>query len=283
MRRSLQMRLLRVGKCRHLECVVARAGRFSLVDFPALCGLIRHPSAGWILYDTGYSRHYFEATDSWPHRLVRTVLPVDLPPSENLLSQLAESGLSPLDIRLVVVSHYHGDHIAGLKDFPNAAFVALRADTHHFESLRGHPWRATLNAQFHALLPADFPHRLRHADDARPRALPRWMAPFQTGFDLLGDGSMLGVPLPGHSAGQLGVFLPDVEGRAVFLVGDACWSLPACREGRLPSLLTRLVNADTRRYRETFFGLQSLALREPSVVLLPSHCAHSWSAFCDER
>ena len=52
---SVSLNMLRVGGCRHLECMAARGGRLSLVNFPALCGLIRHPSLGWILYDTGYA------------------------------------------------------------------------------------------------------------------------------------------------------------------------------------------------------------------------------------
>jgi glyoxylase-like metal-dependent hydrolase (beta-lactamase superfamily II) len=283
MSRPLKLQLLRVGKCRHLECLVARSGRLSLVDFPALCGLIRHPERGWILYDTGYSKHFFEATASWPERLIRTVLPVELPPGEHLLTQLHQAGITPADIGLVIVSHYHGDHIAGLKDFPNATFLALKADTQRLEALRGRPWRSTLKAQFHALLPTDFFQRLRHADDAALVPLPGWMTPFTLGLDLLGDGSLLGIALPGHSAGQMGVFLPDAGGRPVFLVGDACWSLPACREGRLPSVLTRLVNADSPQYGRTFLSLQQLAVREPAVALLPSHCNESWRAFCDER
>jgi len=263
--------------------MVARSGRLSLIDFPALCGLIQHSEIGWILYDTGYSEHYFEATTPWPERLIRIALPVDLPPSEHLLNQLHKYGIHPADIGLVIISHYHGDHISGLKDFPNARFIALRADTQTFEALRGHHWRATLKAQFHSLLPADFFDRLRYADDDVLRALPLWMAPFTHGFDLLGDCSILGIPLPGHSAGQLGLFLPNANGRPTFLIGDACWSLPACREGRLPSVLTRLVNADTEEYRNTFFNLQKLLLREPAVALLPSHCDHSWSVFQNER
>ena len=150
---SLQM--LRVGFCRHLECVAARGGRLAPIQFPALCGLIGHPTAGWILYDTGYADHFFAATECWPERLYRTMLPVQLPAAEVLSTQLADLGIEGADIGTVVVSHYHGDHVAGLRDFPNAQFVALRADTRHIQSLVGTRWRAALNGQLPALLPTD--------------------------------------------------------------------------------------------------------------------------------
>lgn len=275
----VKLHLLRVGACRHLECMAARGGRWAMMDFPALCGLIRHPAHGWILYDTGYAEHFFTATEQLPERLYRSFLPVDLPPSERLATQLAERGLTTADIGTVIVSHYHGDHIAGLRDFPQARFFALRKDTEQFLALTGKRWRATLQAYLPGLLPEDFPQRVQAADDCALVGLPSWLQPFASGFDLLGDGSLIAVPLPGHSHGQLGLFLPDAGGRPVFLIGDAAWSLPFLREGRLPSRLVAMITPDRRRYAQTFLGLHALALREPALALLPSHCSIAWREY----
>ena len=117
------------------------------------------------------------------------------------------------------------------------------------------------------------------ADAAPKRDLPDWLAPFETGHDLLGDGSLVGVPLPGHSHGQLGLFIPDAGGRPAFLVADACWSLPALRDGRLPAIPALLINAERRRYLDTFRGLAGIARRETAVALLPSHCPAAWREF----
>ncbi len=276
---SLGLRMLRVGACRHLECMAARGGRWSPVEFPALCGLIRHPARGWLLYDTGYAGHFFTATERWPERLYRAALPAALPEAEILRSQLAGFGLTPADIGTVLVSHYHGDHIAGLRDFPNARFVALKADTEHFAGLAGKRWRAALGGHLPGLLPDGYFARVEAADACPRRDLPGWLAPFETGLDLLGDGSLLGVPLPGHSHGQLGLFIPDADGRPVFLVGDACWSLPALIEGRMPSRLALFINAERQRFTQTFAGLAGIARRERAVALLPSHCAIAWEGF----
>lgn len=278
---SVNLHMLRVGACRHLECVAARGGRLAPVTFPALCGLIHHPTRGWILYDTGYADHFFNATESWPERLYRAVLPVDLPSSEVLATQLAQYGITPADIGTVIISHYHGDHVAGLRDFPNARFFALRADTRRLEVLAGKRWRSTLKGQLHGLLPPDYFVRLNEADSCPLRALPEWMSPFNSGLDLFGDSSLLGVPLPGHSDGQLGLFIPNADGRPAFLVADACWSLPACREGRLPSRLALFINAERERFVQTFSNLRELALRESAIALLPSHCNVAWKDYCD--
>jgi glyoxylase-like metal-dependent hydrolase (beta-lactamase superfamily II) len=278
---TVELHLLRVGACRHLECLAARGGRWTPVEFPALCGLIHHPERGWMLYDTGYSGHFFSATDTWPERLYRTVLPVELPEAEVLRNQLDRFGLTPADIGTVIVSHYHGDHIAGLRDFPNARFIALQADTEHFANLIGKRWRATLGAHLPGLLPDDYFDRVVAANTAPKRDLPGWLTPFDTGHDLLGDGSLIGVPLPGHSHGQLGLFIPDASGRPAFLVADACWSLPALRDGRPPAFPALLINAERRRYLDTFRGLVGIARRETAVAMLPSHCQAAWREFKD--
>lgn len=278
---SMTLHLLRVGACRHLECLAVSGGQWAPVEFPALCGLIHHPARGWMLYDTGYAGHFFTATDAWPERLYRQALPIALPDGEILKTQLAGFGLTPDDISTVIVSHYHGDHIAGLRDFPRARFIALSDDTKNFVSLIGKRWRATLGGHLPGLLPDDYLDRVIAADDAPLRALPGWMAPFTTGFDLFGDGSMLGVPLPGHSHGQLGLFIPDMQGRPVFLIADSCWSLPALRDRKMPSRLALFVSADRRRFAETFNGLFHLSRQEPAITLLPSHCNTAWQEFHD--
>lgn len=278
---TITLHLLRVGACRHLECMAARGGRWAPVAFPALCGLIKHPERGWMLYDTGYAEHFFSATNTWPERIYRTALPVVLPQDEVLKKQLAGFGLTPADISTVIISHYHGDHIAGLRDFPNARFIALNADTIHFTALVGKSWRATVGGHLPSLLPDNFLNRVITADDCAQRDLPSWLAPFETGYDLLGDGSLLGVPLPGHSHGQLGLFIPDACGRPAFLVADACWSLPALREGRMPSRLALLIHAERQRFVSTFNGLSVIARCETAISLLPSHCTVAWQEFRD--
>lgn len=279
---SVDLHYLRVGQCQHLECVAARGGRMKLIDFPSFCGLIRHPDAGWILFDTGYADQFFQATQQLPEKLYRLALPVKLNDEEKLLSQLQSLGINAEDINWIIISHYHGDHIAGLRDFPNAKFIASKKDTDDLQSLMQKKWRATLQGKLPGLLPDNYFQRLLLVEDLPERKLPEWMQPFEQAFDLLGDTSLLIVPLPGHSHGQIGLLMPDVKGQPVFLTADACWSMPACREGRLPSPLAALATANQKIYQKTFFNLQQLANREKSLVCLPSHCVPSWKEFNEQ-
>lgn len=282
MGRITDVKYLRVGQCRHLECIAAQGGRFASVEFPSLCGLIHHSDIGWILFDTGYAEHFFIATKKLPQRLYSLALPVDLPQEQTLISQLRFFGITPEDISLVIVSHYHGDHVAGLRDFPRAKFIAMKAATEEIQKFLTRPWRATLQGKLPHMLPDDYFVRLNYVDNFKCVNLPQWMSPLAQAFDLLGDGSLLGIPLPGHSSGQLGLLLPDALGRPVFFVADACWSLPACREGRMPSSLINFLTHNRKAYSASFMAIKQLAEREPAMAILPSHCVKTWKEFNGE-
>ena len=62
-----------------------------------------------------------------PYSLYRRITPLFLRPELAVARQLGAFGLKPPDIRLIFVSHFHADHIAGLRDFPDATYVTLRA------------------------------------------------------------------------------------------------------------------------------------------------------------
>lgn len=273
----IRFHLLKAGHCAHPECVALRGGRFASLRFPALCGVIEHPRRGVVLFDTGYSPHFFDATRPFPERAYRWVTPVTLPPEETLAAQLARLHIGAGDVAHVVISHYHGDHIAGLKDFPRARFWSTRAD---YDAMRR---RSRLGNLLHAclpgLLPADFPDRLHFADDAPRVALPRDLLPFDSGFDLFGDASVIGIPLPGHAAGQMGIAFQRADGRPVFLVADACWTRRSLIEDRPPTWIASRVFDDRRRYHATFADLRTLAARNGDVAIVPSHCDATWNAW----
>lgn len=270
---AVQLHWLRVGHCRHPQCMAMRGGSWRSQTFPSLCALMVHPTAGALLFDTGYAPHFMHATTPWPERLYRLCTPVTLADEDCLVPQLARLGVQPEDVSRILISHFHADHIAGLRDFPRARFMALRAD---WQQVKAHGrWRGVLDGWLPALLPDAFEQRLDLVDACPQRDLPAWMRPFTRAFDVLGDGSLLAVPLPGHSAGQMGLLLQH-DGRPVLLSADACWSRTACAEGRLPAALTGLILHDRAAYRATFGGLQRLLQQETQLLVLPSHCEDSW-------
>jgi len=276
----LEWHLFKGGHCSHPECITQRGGRWANVRFPALAGLLIHPQRGPMLFDTGYSDAFLTATTPFPERFYRWVTPMSLPREETLVAQLARHGYAPADIRHLFVSHLHADHVAGLSDFPRAHFFALRAEVN---AMRRRSRIGALRRGFlPALVPEDFHSRLSFAEDQRRIALGRSMKPFTEGFDQLGDGSVLGVALPGHTAGQMGILFRETSGRDVFLVADACWSLDAVRNNKPPTWLASQLFADKRAYLDTFLGLGQLLARRDDLLIVPSHCESTWRQLRDE-
>lgn len=268
--------LLKVGHCQHAECAALRGGSRRAIDFPALVGLIEHPRHGLMLYDTGYSRHFWNATQRFPECLYRLITPVQLPPGQELLAQLEARNISPSDIDTIFISHFHADHVAGLRDFPQARFIATQSERQFVEK-KGRFGRLR-RAYLRDLLPPDLDARLTITETTPQLPLPQEWQPFTHGHDLLGDTSMIGIDLPGHAASQLGLaFCAENESAPIFLIGDACWKIEGLQQNRPPSRLAYALFHDGKIYDATFARLRALHLAPHSPVLIPSHCSTTWS------
>ncbi|MBM9460903.1 MBL fold metallo-hydrolase [Nocardioides sp. zg-536] len=281
----MELHWLRVGHCVQVEALARRGGRVRLIEFPSYAAAIRHPDRpelGWTLFDTGYATHFLDATERLPERLYRTLLPVTLPEHERLPVQLAGLGIDPLDVRRVVLSHFHGDHVAGLRDHPNAQVLAGGAGLAQVRRL------GRIGALRHGLLPGLLPEDVA----ARFRAVEELpgvdlaVSPTGTGWDLLGDRSLLVVPLPGHMPGHLGLLLTATDGRQVLLAGDAAWSTRAITEPAPPSRLVGAGFDDWTAALGTLGHLHRLHRAHPELLVLPAHCdeaAAAWSGSGEPR
>ncbi len=239
-----------------------RGGHLCPVDFPALVGLIFHTS-GPMLFDTGYHPRFFAATEPFPERLYRWATPVQYGPDDSLEGQLKRFDLSPGDIRTVFVSHFHGDHVAGLAAFPNARIFAARAGYDRLRS--GSRFGRVRQGLLSQLVPDTL--TIAFLEDMPQSPLPVHLAPFARGADLFGEGSLMALELPGHCAGHWGLSVQGSPG-ALF-IGDAAWSMTAIRDQQPPPALTTGLLGDTRRYRQTLRALKDIAQH---CEVIPSHC-----------
>lgn len=268
----VKVRIFSAGSCTHPEWVTIRGGSLRSVRIPALFACIEHPQAGPILFDTGYSDRFFRETDPFPARFYRMVTPVQFEAGQSASERLRAAGIPPESIRRIVVSHFHADHVAGLHDFPQAEFLYEEEALESMRRLRG--IRAVKRGFLPGLLPGDFDRRARpFAPDSRievPEALlPRF--PFRRATDVLGDGSLLAVDLPGHAYGQIGLLLRTERG-PVLLCADAAWSAAAYRENRPPSALAGIIMPDRRAYADSFRALRELHEAFPELTIIASHC-----------
>ncbi|MEZ6003610.1 MAG: MBL fold metallo-hydrolase [Planctomycetota bacterium] len=267
--KPLQVELLVAGTCTHPEHIVHRNWKWKPLVFPATVALIRHPEEGVILFDSGYSEPFLAATRHFPERMYRWVTPVQFESGHSVAAQLAQRGISPLEVRWIVVSHFHADHIGGLRDFPHARFLFLDAAWRRVQGLRG---LGGLRRGFlPSLLPEDFSRRATAVQPADVQ-LPAELRGFTGAVDLFGDGSLLGIPLEGHAEGQMGLALRTEAGELWFLVADACWTR-RCLEGPIaPHWVTRLLFDDSAKYRDQLGKLAGIARRADGLRIIPSHC-----------
>lgn len=261
---------LLTGACRHPQVMTIRGGTLRPVDFPAVAMLLIHPEEGPILFDTGYDPAFLKATARFPEALYRWTTPVTQPPGADAASQCRALGHDPEDIRHIVLSHFHGDHVAGLHAFPHARIYCARAGLDDL-SRRGR-LGAMRRGLLPGLLPADLERRTCFFEDAARVSLPDDFLPFDLGADILGDSSLLAVELPGHCPGHWGLALRDARWGMHMLVADAAWSLEAIRQDRPPPALATSLLGNTAHARSTLHALHRLFSRNPDLRLTPCHC-----------
>lgn len=267
---TTQLTLLSAGHTTAPEAIILRGGRWRKIKIPALFALIEHPRLGSIVVDTGYSSRFFEVTARWPYRFYRWLTPVFVRDDETAAAQLTRRGIAPSDVRRLIITHFHVDHLGGIADFPDAEFMYLPDG---YETIRDKSGLAALKFGYvPGQLPPDFEERSRPINPGSAIELPPEFAPFTTGWDILGDGSLLGVSLPGHAYGQLGLFLHDVRLGPVLLAADACWHSRTYRELRPPHPAIHPILPDMAAYHATLQKLHQLHQHRPDLHIIPFHC-----------
>ncbi len=260
---TVQLDLLDTGFCTARSSLIATGTGWAEVQCHAPAFLIRHPDRGAVLFDTGYAPRLVEAFAQWPDRLYKYATPTTF--GTPVVDGLPRFGVSARDVGLVIVSHLHADHVAGLRDFPQARFVVTREALALQQVSRGVD--AVRRGIVQRLFPTDFAQRADVIDRFADAPLPHLGAT----HDLFGDGSVRLMSLPGHARGQAGALLRTRTGE-VLLCADGAWTSQAFRELRAPHALTGLMQDDMPAVRATLRAIHDFALTHPGVAVLPTHC-----------
>jgi glyoxylase-like metal-dependent hydrolase (beta-lactamase superfamily II) len=262
------------GFCENDANVAMKGEKRAKMRFPATAVLLIHPDGRKILFDTGYATRFHEETKRWPFSLYSRVTPVTITEQTELKAQLMDDGVKPGDIDIVILSHFHADHLAGLKDFPNAKIISTAAGADQALTLKG--FSAVRKGIVPAFLPADFKERFKAVEAMKSVSVADRLHVFTTAWDVLGDGSILAVPLPGHARGQFGILFSDENHGETFLIADATWSSKAYRERRKPSWTAGFAFDSRQEYAGTFQRICELHSLCPWVKIVPTHCAETW-------
>ena len=166
------------------------------LDLPIPCFLIRHPD-GDLMWDTGMSP-------------TRTDLGDWATPGANLVEQLAMLGLAPGDIRFLSVSHGHWDHSGNAGLFAASMWIVNPVE------------RAFMFDDENRASPSMDDYGPLEAAEARL---------ITDDHDVYGDGSVVVIQAPGHTAGHTVLLVRLAEAGPILLSGDL-WHQAESRRGR---------------------------------------------------
>ncbi|WP_044642295.1 MBL fold metallo-hydrolase [Risungbinella massiliensis] len=275
--KQVKWHLFQGGYCTHPGKIVNPKSNWKKRVFPALFFLIVHPEQGPILIDTGYSKYFFKETKRFPFSLFHLLTPVTFEQEEEAVQQIKKVGISPEDVKWIVLTHLHADHIAGVKDFPNATFICSQKELNAVHG-KG-DWKSLRRGFIPNLLPSDFGQRVKVIEELSQQNISAKFSMFNTAYDLFGDNSLIAVDLPGHAQGQIGLFFQDEQGKTIFLASDSCWVKEAYEEIVLPHPLSNLITEQPKEYRESLVKVHNLAKEHPDIRIIPSHCLDTWEEY----
>jgi glyoxylase-like metal-dependent hydrolase (beta-lactamase superfamily II) len=243
------------GYCTHLACIALRGTGLRTCQFPSRAYLIETARGRW-LWDTGYATHFLDSTRHGVFAWYRRITPVHFNPGEAVVKQLQARGIRAGDLNAIILSHFHGDHIAGLRDFQNVPVLLSGTGWAATRSLRGFP--ALRQAFVPALIPPEFEVSMTAIETLSPVELPAELAPFTHAYPVPGaEGELLIVELPGHAAGHIGAFVATTQGWAL-LASDAAWSPASYQKLVGPSRLAHAIMDNPVQYHETLHKLNYL-------------------------
>ena len=212
--------------------------------FPAMAVFIKRHNTAFV-FDTGYSARIAEC--GLMSKIYCHLNPVHCREEDSFKAQLLNDGIAPEEIKTIILSHLHPDHIGGLKDFPNSKIVISQKT---YEEYRN---RELKDLIFTNLLPSDFEKRLETFQE--------------DSYDLFGDQSCVLMELPGHTSGQIGMLLPEYN---TLFAADSSWGEDLLeKEMRFAG---RCIQKNYGEYMKTIERIKDI--RDRGIKVIFSHDSH---------
>ena len=226
------------------------------MEVPVYAWAIEHPE-GVIVIDTGLTaRMTAPSYFPWLQRPYwLTQYRFNITPDEEIGPQLIARGISPGDVRWVVLTHAHFDHTQALYHFPNSEIVFYHKEYQDVQTFRS----------AHFDFPAKWPKglKIRQIDYVNEP-----VGPFAESYPLTQAGDVRLLPTPGHTDTHQSVILQE-NGLTYFFAGDTSFDLKSLLDGTIDA---PAMNSDlTLETRQRIIELG----RTTPLVYLPTHDAET--------
>jgi glyoxylase-like metal-dependent hydrolase (beta-lactamase superfamily II) len=177
----------------------------------------------------------------------------EIAPEDEIGPQLRRLGIAPGDVRTVVLTHLHGDHMDGVGHLAGRDILVHEGEYRYVKSLQGR-----LNAAIgRQTWPAGFVPRTF-------AFLPEPLGPFSRSYPLTAAGDVVVVPTPGHTPGHSSIVVLN-DGVSYFLAGDTSYTQRQLLEGCVDG-----VSPNAAMARRTMGLIVRYAAEYPTLYL-PSH------------
>jgi len=246
--------LIECGKMHSKAVFVYRGGSWSEPYESGMAAvLVRHPQGSFI-FDAGFGSNVRRHAASMPWLMQKLA---DYDPETPASSQLHDASSDAPRLTRAFISHSHWDHVSGLEDFPDLEVWLAREESDYISRLD----------------PRELINQLKPRLKLHPFELlgPAYEN-FDRSLDLYGDGSVVFVPLEGHTPGSIGMFVNLRSGRRYFFIGDLTWSIEGVRiPAERPWMSRRLVDVDEEQVRRSIVRVHNLLVKYPDLIVVPAH------------
>lgn len=227
---------------------------------PLQCFLISHRD-GPVLFDTGidpavqFDKSYIRQAIG--RFLLARIFRLHLKVTDRIDHVLSAAGVSAKSIRKAVMSHLHFDHVGGIAQIPQAELLVSGREWSILSE--PHPEKEWMLREHIDTPSADW-RQISFVPSGDPL-----FADFEGVHDVMGDGSMILLPTPGHTPGSLSMLIRQDGWKPILLVADLTYEVAMLEADRVPG------TGDPETLRASFAKVRRLRDQLPGLEIVASH------------
>ncbi|MFK7940651.1 MAG: N-acyl homoserine lactonase family protein [Roseovarius sp.] len=232
----------------------------SWVALPLQAFVIAHRD-GLVLFDTGidpaivFDKSYIKQAIG--RFLLKRIFRFHLKASDRIDHALARAGVAARDVSTAIISHLHFDHVGGIAHIPQADLLVSAREWAMLSE--PHPEREWILREHIEIPDAKWRQiTFQPSDDALFEG-------FEGIHDVAGDGSMILLPTPGHTAGSMSLLIRREGWDPILLVGDLTYEAALLEQDIVPG------TGDKETLLASFAKVRALRRRLPGLVIVASH------------